>query len=82
MTGDRPGRLRWRPSRVAVAGVIMVAVDGAAMYSMAAHVAWGWHLLGLLVVVVAGSSSSLLMAVMRGLLRGATSMRGELAEVV
>ncbi len=38
--------------------------------------------LGLVAVLVGGSTFALLMTVMRGLLRTATSMRGELAEVV
>jgi hypothetical protein len=35
---------------VILAAVIMVVVDSAAVFSMAANVAWGWHLLGLLLV--------------------------------
>ncbi|GAA3613047.1 glycosyltransferase family 87 protein [Microlunatus ginsengisoli] len=36
--------------RLPVAAAIMVAADVAGVYSMAAHVAWGWHLLGLALV--------------------------------
>lgn len=39
-------RLRRRPGRrLAVAAVIMVLADVAMVFSMAAHVHWGWHLL-------------------------------------
>jgi len=45
-----PAGSRWPPLRVVTAAAIMVAVDVAAVFSMAANVAWGWHLLGLLLV--------------------------------
>jgi hypothetical protein len=38
---------------VVIAAVIVVAVDVAAVFSMAANVAWGWHLLSLLLVFAA-----------------------------
>lgn len=40
-------------ARLLAAATIMIVVDLAAMHSMAAFVAWGWHLLGLLVIFAA-----------------------------
>ncbi len=44
---------RWPSARVVIAAAIMVGVDVAAVFSMAANVAWAWHLLGLAVVFAA-----------------------------